>query len=230
MLEALGKTLWMRPYVFAFLSAFLVISLLNRGSARTLLMLGLGVTIAYLSEFCSIRWGFPYGDYLYIESAFAGELVLGGVPLWDSLSYVFLAYASYETASYLKWRPTIVWAALLITLADVVIDPVAVRGEEWFLGKVFFYPEGGVYFGVPLSNFVGWFLVGFAILASYRFFSLRFIRSHPPLRYPQLGPYFYYSILAFMWVVSIAIGEFVLTLTGLAIHSPILYALARRKT
>ena len=52
-------------------------------------------------------------------------------------------------------------------LLDVVIDPLAVRGERWFLGHVFYYPEGGVYFGVPLSNFVGWALVGWAIVGGY---------------------------------------------------------------
>ena len=30
-------------------------------------------------------------------------------------------------------------------------------GDRWFLGRMYYYPEGGIYFGVPLSNFVGWF-------------------------------------------------------------------------
>ncbi len=48
----------------------------------------------------------------------------------------------------------------MMMLLDVVIDPLAVRGDRWFLGRVFDYPSGGVYFGVPLSNFAGWLLVG----------------------------------------------------------------------
>lgn len=48
----------------------------------------------------------------------------------------------------------------LMMLLDVVIDPVALRGEHWFLGKMYFYPNGGAYFGVTITNFVGWFLVG----------------------------------------------------------------------
>ncbi len=54
-----------------------------------------------------------------------------------------------------------------MTLLDVVIDPLAVRGERWFLGHLFTYPEGGLYFGVPLSNFGGWLLVGWATVGGY---------------------------------------------------------------
>ena len=228
MLDMLLHTLWMRPYVFVFLAAFLTLSTLNRGAARTGLLLVIGSGIAYLSEWTSIRWGFPYGDYLYFESAMAGELVVGGVPLWDSVSYSFIAYASYETVSFLKWQPRILLSAVLMTLADVVIDPITIRGEEWFLGQVYFYPEGGIFFGVPISNFVGWFLVAYAILFSYEKLSQRWVRRPAPLRVPQLGPYFYYGILAFIATVGLFIGAFWVVLTGLAIHLPILLALKKR--
>ncbi len=46
---------------------------------------------------------------------------------------------------------------------DVVIDPLAVRGDRWFLGRIFYYPEPGWYFGVPAANFAGWVVVGAAI-------------------------------------------------------------------
>ncbi len=228
MLDMLLKTVLMRPYVVTFLIAFLVIGILNRGTARTLILLVTGFVIAYISEWMSIRWGFPYGDYLYIDSAFEGELAFAGVPLWDSISYSFLAYASFETVSYLKWQPRILLSATLMTLADVVIDPIAVRGDQWFLGKIYFYPEGGIFFGVPISNFVGWFVVAYAILYTYDQITHRWIHSEPPLRAPKYGAYFYYGILAFIAIVGIFIGAFLVVLTGLLIHLPILIALKRR--
>ena len=57
------------------------------------------------------------------------------------------------------------WSSLLLTatfltVIDVIIDPVALRGDRWFLGRIYGYPDPGVYFGIPLMNFVGWAVVG----------------------------------------------------------------------
>ncbi len=221
-------TIMMRPYVIGFLVSFLVIGCLNRGVARTFLLLVVGFVVAYASEWASIRWGIPYGDYLYIYSAMENELIIGGVPLWDSISYSFLAYASYETVAFLRWKPRILLSAIVMTLADVVIDPITVRGDEWFLGKIYFYPEGGIYFGVPISNFAGWFLVAYLILSIYEFLAARWIQQEAPMRAPQFGPYFYYGILSFIGIVGIFIGEFWIVLVSLLIHLPILIALKKR--
>ena len=37
---------------------------------------------------------------------------------------------------------------VLMMWLDLVIDPLAVRGDRWFLGRIFYYPEPGRYFGV----------------------------------------------------------------------------------
>ena len=58
-------------------------------------------------------------------------------------------------------------AGVLMMLLDVVIDPLAVRGDRWFLGRIFYYAEAGVYFGVPLSNFAGWLVVGWVTVGGY---------------------------------------------------------------
>ena len=207
-------TLQHRPYVFAFLVAFLAIGILNRGLTRTLLLLVIGYTIAFLSEFSSIRNGFPYGLYHYVYENLRGELLLGGVPVWDSLSYAFIAYASLETAAFFRLRHPILVAAILMTLLDVIIDPLAVRGNRWFLGRIFFYPEPGLYFGVPLTNFFGWFLVALAIFSLYRLAEIRFNLPPPPLRAPWLGAAFYASIALFNLAITFWIGEWVLGAVG----------------
>jgi uncharacterized membrane protein len=228
MIDVFLHTLIRRPYVFAFLASFLVIGILNRGVTRTVLLLIVGFIVAFLSEWCSIRWGFPYGDYLYIYQALEGEWLWGGVPVWDSLSYPFLAYAGYETASFLGWKWKTLGGAFLMTLADVVIDPIAVRGDQWFLGKIYFYPESGIYFGVPLSNFAGWFLVGLTILLIYRSIVQRWIHTPVPLRIPQYGAYFYYGIIAFIVCVGIYIGAWAVVAVSLLIHAPIIYLVFKK--
>jgi uncharacterized membrane protein len=228
--DALGMllhTVAMRPYVFIFLIAFLGIGIWNRGTARTLLLLAIGYVVAFVSEWASIRWGFPYGHYVYLYDALEGELVLGGVPVWDSLSYSFLAYAAYETYRYLGWRYPVLGAAWLMTWADVVVDPVALRGEQWFLGRVFGYTVDGWFFGVPLSNFAGWFGVGLAILWTWDRLERR-LATPPPLRAPWMGPLFYYGILAFILSVAAAIGAWGIVATGAVLHAPVVGALIRK--
>ncbi len=182
LLNALGFMVVKRWYVFVFLIAFLGIATYHWGLKRTLKFLIFGYFIALASEASSIRNGFPYGLYTYRYAAMPGEIFIFGVPIWDSLSYTFLSYAGWMTALWLRSRwnrfeslnvlqrswGTLLLGAFLTMILDIVIDPVANQGRLWFLGEVYRYPHGGWYFGVPLSNFAGWFLVSFAILAVFR--------------------------------------------------------------
>src|SRR6185436_10760930 len=121
------------------------------------------------------RIGIPFGLYHYTGLTRGQELFIADVPFFDALSFTFLAYASFCLARlvYGTRRPEIGshWIALLsgalMMALDLVIDPVAVLGDRWFLGRIFWYPEGGVYFGVPLSNFVGWWIVGTVGVGGY---------------------------------------------------------------
>ena len=91
-------TFTMRPYVFAFLAAFLLVSVTHLGWRKTVYFTVCGYSIAFLSEFSSIHTGIPYGWYYYIDTTRTQELWVAGVPFFDSLSYVFLTYCSYATA------------------------------------------------------------------------------------------------------------------------------------
>ena len=94
----LAGTIWLRPYVFIFLGAYLLIAIWHLGAGRALAFLVLGYLISWAAEFCSINFGFPFGEYLYIPATLDREIWVAGVPFMDSLSYVFLAYASYSLA------------------------------------------------------------------------------------------------------------------------------------
>lgn len=219
-MSPLLTTIVHRPYVFAFLVTFLVIGILNEGLRRTLVFLVLGFLVAFLSEVSSIQNGFPYGMYHYVYENMPGEIILLGVPVWDSLSYAFLAFAAYETAVFFigPRRSIRLIAPILMLLLDVVVDPLAVRGDRWFLGRIFYYPDAGDYFGVPLSNFLGWFLVAAVIINGFLFVEKRWIKTPAPRRRPWLGPAFYWGILVFNLVITFGIGEIRLGLIGLAIH------------
>ncbi len=189
--EKLLNTFAGRWYVFAFLAAYLWIAVHQIGARRTLAFTLIVWPVAYLSEYASIRVGFPYGLYHYLDEPFARtELWIGRalpIPVYDSLSYTFLNYTGYATALFLltpRLAPSrdvqlaltrrggrslkvLLAAATLTMLLDVIIDPIAHRGDQWFLGRIYEYPGGGAYFGVPLSNFAGWWLTSFTSVGLY---------------------------------------------------------------
>ncbi len=112
-----------------------------------------------------------------------------------------------------------------MALLDVVIDPLAVRGERWFLGHLFTYPEGGVYFGVPLSNFGGWLLVGWATVGGYVW-----LAGDRRPGSPRMGIALYYLVLMVNLAVTLWIGEFLIAAAGIVVHGRVfllLYNLSR---
>jgi putative membrane protein len=239
-------TVLLRPYVFAFLAAYIVAGWRHVGWKKTLAYIPVGYTLAWISEFSSIHWGFPYGDYFYIQSTAQRELWVFGVPFMDSLSYVFLSYCSYSLAVFLmtplahrsgnlivletsrirrSWQ-TLILGAFFFVLLDVVIDPVALLGERWFLGKIYGYRYDGFYFGIPMSNFAGWFLVGAVLTASLQALDrISLLDSKLPNRLSWmrlLGPALYFSVLIFNIVVTFSIGEMLLGLVDLLLLSALL--------
>ena len=207
-------TLILRPYVFVFLAVYLAAASWDLGLRRALAFTGWAWAVAFLAELSSTRTGIPFGLYHYTEVTRGQELFLANVPLMDSLSFTFLAYASFCLARLCFGRgPAVVFpAGLLMMLLDVVIDPLAVRGDRWFLGQIFYYPEGGVYFGVPLSNFLGWAVVGWVIVGGFAWLT-------GEARHPRGGVALYYGVLAFNLAVTWWIGEYALLAAGLALHA-----------
>lgn len=216
-------TLALRPYVFLFLAVYLVAAVRDLGLRRTLGFTGWAWAVAFLAEYSSTRNGLPFGLYHYTGATRGQELYLANVPLMDSLSFTFLAYAAFSLARLVLPRSrglgVVVLSGLLMMLLDVVIDPLAVRGDRWFLGRIFYYPEGGLYFGVPLSNFVGWAAVGWLIVGGFSAVSRLSVA-----RRPLPGAGLYYGLLAFNLAVTWWIGEPLLLAAGLGLHGALLLA------
>lgn len=244
MLDIAIDTIVMRPYVFTFFAAFLLACVPHVGWRKTLIFTVVGYLIAFASEKLSITTGFPYGWYYYIDDTSHQELWVWGVPFFDSLSYVFLTYCSYtmallilsplatkgtdlitlETRAIRQSWAVLVLAAFLQTFLDIIIDPVALQGNRWFLGQIYGYYEAGLHFGVPISNYVGWLLTSFLLVAAFQQIDRRREEEAPngifamPFR-SLLGPALYLSVLIFNWVVTLWIGENLIALTGILIFT-----------
>ena len=219
-------TVLLRPYVFGFMLAFVIAGVGDLGWRRTLRFTAWVWPLAWVAEFTSTRVGVPFGLYHYTGTTQGRELYLANVPLMDPLSFTFLAYAAFCLVRIVLVgrdvsRVTVaIVAGLLMMLLDVVIDPLAVRGERWFLGRIFYYPDGGAYFGVPLSNFAGWLVVGIVGIGGYVV-----VTRNAGGRQPRYGVALYYGVLVFNLAVTAWIGEWWLAIVGLLLHTAVAVAL-----
>jgi len=110
--------------------------------------------LGFLSELIGVRTGYPFGGYSY-----TGTLApsLFGVPLAIACAWMVL-FAFVRQLTRNIW-----FAAALLTATDLLIDPLA-SGVLGFWK----WSAPGSYFGVPLSNFAGWFLVSLLMFALTR--------------------------------------------------------------
>ena len=248
LLSLLWGTVVHRPYVYAFFACFLAFAIYQLGARRTLTFTISTWLIAFACEYSSTRNGFPFGPYTYFDGTRTRELWISNVPFWDSLSFVFLSYFSLALAAALlsprealargEWsglhhRAAPLVGGVIMMLLDVVIDPVTLQGEKWFLGRIYEYPEPGFYFGVTAANFAGWFFVG----AASQWVFQRMVRALPWCAGPwrRVHPRFvwavyavYAGVFAFNVAVTVAIGDHALAAASGAVTAVTLGALAWR--
>jgi putative membrane protein len=118
--------------------------------------LGLGVLVAYAFaiELIGVTTGWPYGSFEYTTEL--GPM-FAGVPLGLPVFFVPLVLNSYLLCLLLlgdaaKRRSARLLSVIVTVLCmDLVLDPGAVAVGFWTY-------HGGLYYGVPLSNYLGWVL------------------------------------------------------------------------
>jgi uncharacterized membrane protein len=242
-LEVLGRvwgSIALRPYVFGFLALYVTAAAAAWGWRRAVVFTVWAGGLAFAAEWSSTRIGVPFGLYHYTGATAGRELYLSNVPFFDPLSFTFLAYASLGLARQLlgggggaapgrhagaRLRLAGL-AGLLMMWLDIVIDPLAVRGDRWFLGRIFYYPEPGWYFGVPTANFVGWVVVGALIAWGWTVLD-PFVGGAQPAwgkRWPgheRQAVGLYYLVLGFNLAVTAAAAEPALLGAGVLLHAPL---------
>ena len=239
-LDILLSTILLRPYVFVLLGLYLAAGSLQLGLKRIVAFTILAYFIAFISEYTSTRIGIPYGLYHYTGETHGKELFISNVPFMDSLSYSFLGYFSYSLAllivspvtrkgwrfelSHPPWysKKVLFLSAILFVLQDVLIDPVSLRGSKWFLGQIYYYPVEGIYFGVTLSNFLGWFLVGLVIIYSFQKLDNKMGWTREFAGNALMGPVLYFLNMVFILSVTFYINEYLIGMISLSIFSALI--------
>jgi len=123
------------------------------GPKRAALSLIVLSAFGFAIETTGVVTGFPYGTFYYGESL--GPKMMNLVPYLLPLSWVPLVLGAVAAAA-LRGKATqryVLWvlsAAVLLAFVDGVLDPGAVSLGFWT------WPEGGAYYGVPVTNYLGW--------------------------------------------------------------------------
>lgn len=121
-------------------------------------------------ETIGVHTGLPYGHYEFLP--LMGPQ-LNRVPILLGLAYIGMAYASWTLARLILGATAIrlagsqlitvpILAAVIMTAWDFAQDPVwstLLHAWRWY--------DGGVWFGVPLTNYAGWLLTVFLIYVAF---------------------------------------------------------------
>jgi uncharacterized membrane protein len=156
------------------------------------------------------------------------------VPLPIPTFWAIFLYGGYAVTNALcRWlaRPAprrggavtpLLWRVLLdatfVVMIDLVLDPLQVHAGRWS------WPAGGAHFGVPVSNFVGWFAVAATVTGLFR--AYEYLRPRPdPMAGRWLAPLvpsLCYGILCMLlgwW--ALAAGRPYLTLLAAVLMGPV---------
>ena len=126
--------------------------------------LSICLLVTFTMENIGVITGFPFGRYTFL----VGENLphIGVIPIIVGPLYFGMGYASWVIANFLidtkVDRPQSYYmlftvpiiSAFVMTQWDVVMDP---SGST--LGRAWIWHNSGGYFGVPISNFLGWLVV-----------------------------------------------------------------------
>jgi len=113
------------------------------------------------AEWIGTKTGLLFGDYSYGENL---GIQWSGVPVVIGLNWGILAAASASlvSRSTLPAVPSAVLSSLLMTLLDVLLEPVAMKSDFWS------WTDGNI----PFYNFFCWFIISLPLHLIYFKFKL----------------------------------------------------------
>ncbi len=180
-----------------------------------LTFLVLCLVVSNVLENTSILTGFPFGHYYY-TSGLGPKLFL--VPLLIGPAYFGTGYLAWVLSTVLigEVRPKGSWfttfavpfiASFMMVAWDLGMDPTnSTIRHSWI------WEQGGGYFGVPLTNYLGWFFtvyVFFQVFALY----LRLRKASHEGEEPTLPRSYYaqaivmYAVIGLVIVVNYLVGN-----------------------
>lgn len=187
----------------AWLSFVLIHGIRRYGWDNMFIFFGITFLVSWSVETASIATGFPFGNYYYTHLL---GVKIGAVPL--------TIMAAYFVAGYLAWTMGTIFlgnlgtgiekrnlllvpfvASFVMVMWDFCFDPISST-----IDGAWIWEDGGAYYGVPISNYFGWYLTVFLIYQLFALYLYRFIRNE------RLGLARVYWYLAPIMFLGLALG------------------------
>jgi putative membrane protein len=180
------------------------------------------LVVSNLIENLGVATGIPFGPYHYTDVL---GPKLGYVPLMIGPAYLGVGYLSWVLATVLvgdvgrradalSTFATPAIGAFIMVLWDLSMDPSASTLGQWWI-----WHEGGGFFGVPLSNYLGWYLTVYLFMQLFALYQRAYALEPLP---PQPREYYLqatamYAVVALDFVAGYLVhgtGAPVLDATG----------------
>lgn len=162
---------WITPVSTVIGFAFGILHAAQRmGWTRALSLLVIIFVTGLTLESIGVATGAVYGPYHYTDKL--GPKFLGLVPYLIPVAWFMMMYpalligrgviAGRVRVGWLRWLAVAALGGIAMTAWDLVMDPLMVGGGHWV------WEVNGVYFGIPLQNFWGWWLTSFLALLIFQ--------------------------------------------------------------
>ena len=184
----------------AWLSFVLIHGIKRYGWDNMFVFFGITFLISWSAETASIAMGSPFGNYHYTDLL---GVRIGTVPL--------VIMPMYFVAGYLAWTMGTIFlgnlgtgmerrnlflvpfvAGFIMVMWDFCFDPISST-----INGAWIWEDGGAYHGVPISNYLGWYLAVFLI---YQVFALYLHRFSKNERLEQTKTYWYLAPVMFLGI------------------------------
>ena len=210
------------PVLLLMIHSFITLSV-----SRSFLFIFLASGIGAFMEYVGMQNGaFFGGHYVYKP-----QLTLFTVPISVIFYWAVFIYTGYcLTNSFLYWLKTskpnfknkniflLIFAVLLdgyfVTAIDLFMDPIAVKSGNWK------WVEGGLYFGIPIGNFIGWFIVTTIVVSIFRIFEYFFPKKEKFSKSIFVIPVLGYGMMAISYFLLALNFNKTLALIGLLFMLP----------
>lgn len=189
-----------RKYIyFALLSlSTIVLHAIYLFGFQVILLIFITYIVSTVIELISLKtrfnfFGVKYRYELSNLTFSSGINYLGVYPIEVSITWVIFKYLSFSIALLIisafsfPYLIIILLIPFILVSLDFIVDPVAVNKY-----KMWKWEKGSKYFGIPYSNFIGWFLVGFISSLTLIFVE---VRQSLSFNYLFLLPLIFYALI-----------------------------------